>query len=295
MRTEGNRGIVLVAVLFAVAIMSVLVVAVTLLARSGIASTNLDERRLATQLALRSGLEAGKAVIVSTEASQRTRFDATPVTLGLGGGLSAEVRIRDAAGLADLNRSELPLLEAILRDSLGATEAGKIAADIASWRTNAAEKTKPPAPADVAKPEGEKPDTPPAPVVFVSLEQLLAMADPDEAAALAGRLTVFSPTGRVNPLAAPDEVLKAVPGLAASDLSAVAAARKMPAPGAVQSLALLAERLKEFLTLQDPTVFLIEVRLLEGPGVIARSSASTVVQLAAQGPLAFRTLWVSSP
>ncbi|MCA3573399.1 MAG: hypothetical protein IOC86_05730 [Aestuariivirga sp.] len=295
MTQQKDRGIVLVAVLFAIAIMTVLVVAVTTLARSGIASQNLEARRLSTELALRSGLEAGKAGIVAMQAPERIFLDATPIMLGLGGALSAEIRIRDAAGLADLNRTELPLLEAILNDSLTAAEASRIMAEVASWRSAAAEKAKAGTPPPPASPQGEAPAAPPAPVIFVALDQLLAMAAPAAAPALAARLTLFNPEGLINPLAAPEEVLSAVPGITPADLADVEAARRARAPGGGQRLGLLVERLKPFLTLKEPSVFVIEVKLREGPGVIANSSMSAVVQLTKNGPMAFRTLWVSRP
>lgn len=294
MTERKDRGVVLVAVLFALAIMTVLVVAVTSLARSSIASQGLEARRLSSELALRSAIEAGKAAIVAMPAPQRIFLDASPVTLELGEGLSAEIRIRDAAGLADLNRSDLALLEAILLDSLADTEALRIMAEVASWRSAAEEKAKaetPPPPA--ARPEGETPAPPPAPVVFVALDQLLAMAAPAAAPTLSGRLTLFNPSGLINPLAAPDAVLAAVPRITPADISAVAAVRRARAPGGGQSLGQMIERLKPFLTLKEPSVFVIEVRLLEGPGVIANSSMSAVVQLAEEGPMTFRTLWVS--
>lgn len=292
-RTE--RGIVLVAVLFAVAIMSVLVVAVTALARSGIASHDLEARRLATELALRSGIEAGKAMIVAMPAPERIFLDATPVTLGLGGALRAEIRIRDAAGLADLNRTDLPVLETILKDSLSAAEASRIIAEVASWRSAAAEKAKAERPPPAATPESETPAQPPAPVIFVALDQLLAMASPSAAPALAARLTLFNPSGLINPLAAPDEVLIAVPGFTPADLTAIKGARRMGAPGGSQGLGLLVERLKPHLTLEEPSVFLIEARLLGGPGIIANSRMSAVVRISENGPMAFRTLSVSGP
>jgi hypothetical protein len=132
-------------------------------------------------------------------------------------------------------------------------------------------------------------------VIFVSLDQLLAMAAPAAAPALAARLTLFNPEGLINPLAAPEEVLSAVPGITPADLADVEAARRARAPGGAQRLGLLVERLKPFLTLKEPSVFVIEVKLREGPGVIANSSMSAVVQLAENGPMAFRTLWVSRP
>ena len=68
-----QRGIILVAVLLAVAIMSVMVVAVTTLTRSGISAERLEERLLASRLALRSGIEVAKALIAATPPAERAR------------------------------------------------------------------------------------------------------------------------------------------------------------------------------------------------------------------------------
>lgn len=302
MRGRGDRGIVLVAVLLMVAIMSVMVVAITALTRSGIAAHGLEQRRLATHLALRSGLESAKALILATPAEKRIYFDGTPLTIDLGGGIEAEVTIRDAAGLVDLNRTDMKLVDAMLLSSLAKAEAETISSRIAGWRKKAEEKMKadaqaqpvpaqPPPGQPAATAEGEKPL--PAPVIFLSAGQLVAMAEADGAAALVSRFTVFNPTGQVNPLAASEDVLLTVPGITPADLTAVAAARKGRALNALAELGQMAERLKPFLTLQQPSVFVIDVRLQSGPGIIAQSRAGTVAQVVDKGPLPFQTLWVS--
>ena len=149
----------LVAVLLAVAIMSVLVVAVTALTRSAIASQGLETRRFATQLALRSALETAKALIIATPAQQRIYLDATPVTVDLGQGLQAELTIRDAAGLVDLNRSELPLIEATLAETLDTPQATTITTQITQWRKQAEDQTAAAAPAQKpARKPGDKAD-----------------------------------------------------------------------------------------------------------------------------------------
>ena len=60
-RSRAERGVILIAVLLAVAIMSVMVVAAAALTRSGVGNEQLEQRRLASHLALRSGQEAAKA------------------------------------------------------------------------------------------------------------------------------------------------------------------------------------------------------------------------------------------
>lgn len=298
MKGAGQRGIVLVAVLLMVALMSVMVVAATSLTRAGIADQRLEQRLVATRFALRSGLEGAKAVIVSTPPDLRVFFDGSPLMLELGGGLVAEVTIRDAAGLADLNRSELPLVEAVLASALGPREAQALSARIAEWRKQAAEEAKPsdgagqppPQPAPAANKDGQKP---PAPVVFQAVEQLLAMTENDGADMLEGHVTVFNPKGLVNPLAAPDDVLLAVPGATPRDLAAIDAARKIRAWKTDQGLQQILERQKSFLAVEEPTVFMVGIRLVEGDTVITGSKAAAVVMAVDDGPLPFRTLSVS--
>lgn len=300
MTDRKDRGIVLVAVLLMVAIMSVMVVAVTALTRSGIASQGLEQRRLATQLALRSGLESAKALILATPADQRVFFDGTPVTIDLGEGMTAEVMIRDAAGFVDLNRTDMKLVDAMLLASLAKAEAERISSRITDWRKKVEEKMKDdkPAPAAQAQP-GQQPapadgkPPPAAPVIFLSTDQLVAMAEADDAEGLMSRFTVFNPTGEINPLAAPKDVLLAVPGVTPTDLTAVAAAQKSRAPNALTGLGQIVERFKPFLTLQPPSVFVIDVRLLSGANVIAQSRAGAVTQVVDKGPLPFQTLWVT--
>ena len=310
MSERQDRGVVLVAVLFTVAIMSVMVVAASALTRSGIADHELEQRRLATRLALRSGLESAKALIVATPPAQRAFFEGAPAAMDLGGGILAEVTIRDAAGLPDLNKSELPVIEAVLRDGIDAAEAAGLSARIGEWRREASERAKaqaPSAPASPASDSANRQDEQPDPLIFLSVDQLAAPAPltPEEQARLAallppasaerlsGRFTVVSPAGLVNPLAASEDVLLAIPGFTRGDLATVLAVRKgRPANPEGQLQPMLA-RLKPFIALQDPTVFVIGVRLQAGPGIIAQSMAGAVVQAVEQGPLPFRTLAVS--
>lgn len=296
MSERQDRGVVLVAVLFTVAIMSVMVVAASALTRSGIADHELEQRRLATRLALRSGLESAKALIVAAPPAQRVFFEGAPAAIDLGGGILAEVTIRDAAGLPDLNKSELPVIEAVLRDGIDAAEAAGLSARIGEWRREASERAKaqaPSAPASPASDSANRQDEQPDPLIFLSVDQLAALLAPASAERLSGRFTVFSPAGLVNPLAASEDVLLAIPGFTRGDLATVLAVRKSRPANPEGQLQPMLARLKPFIALQDPTVFVVGVRLQAGPGIIAQSMAGAVVQAVEQGPLPFRTLAVS--
>lgn len=301
MRGERNRGVVLIAVLLAVAVMSVMVVAVISLARSGIASERVEARLLATRFALQAGIESGKALILAMPAEQRVYFDGTPETLELGEGLRLDVTIRDAAGFADLNRSDVQLLEAVLTDSLGRSAAGDLMARIAQWRKEAEAQAKSqqpaqpvePAPANAdAQDQEKKQPAPDAPLVFLSADQLLAVAGPADTRDLMRRLTVFNPTGRINPLAAPDEVLSSVPGLVPGDLAILNRVRSARAWQSDAGLRQLLDRLKAFLAVEQASVFVIDVLLQDGPAVIPQSTAQAVVLLTEKGRQPFSTLSV---
>lgn len=314
MSRQGERGVVLVAVLLAVAIMSVLVVAVTALTRSDIAGQRLEERLFATRLALRSGLETAKALIAATPPEQRAFFDGTPVELDLGQGIRAEITIRDAAGLADLNQSDIQLVSAILNGSLKPALAKSVISRIEELRKaaeDAAPQVKPAPPQGAKAPPqkdqaplaptlpGEQPAAKPAaPVVFLSTDQLMDLL-PEEVAgdaaaqALGESFTVVSPKGLVNPFAAPRAVLAAIPGLTPRDIATIDAARKNRAWKSDSAVRQILERLKTFVAVEEPSVFMIGVRLTDGTGIIARSRAGAAVQALKEGPLPFRTLAVS--
>lgn len=307
-QAPGERGVILIAVLLSVAIMAVLVVAATALTRSGIGSERLDQRRLATHFALRSGLEAAKGMILAAEPEDRLFFDGAPVTLDVGQGILISASIRDAASFIDLNRSDPELIEALAQltklDSPGIKD---LASRITKLREDAKpEKDKPavpgPAPAQAAEPGGPAQPNPgqpgsappPAPVIFLAVEQIGELLNVDSARgqAFTAGLTVFNPTGKINPMAAGDDVLQVVPGLTKSDLAVIAAARRSRSAKDDARLQQVLQRTKDHLSIAEPKAFVIELSLHEGPNLLPGSRSRAVVLLA-DGPLPFRTLAAS--
>ncbi|MCA3554453.1 type II secretion system protein GspK [Aestuariivirga sp.] len=301
----AERGIILVAVLLAVAIMSVMVVAAAALTRAGIGNEQLEQRRLASHLALRSGIEAAKALILAAPDDRRLLFTGDNEAVDLGNGVSATVSLRDAGGLADLNRSDPQLIEAVARSGGLGKAADGLAEKITELRKQAAPGSdvgQPPAkvgrppPANrnlnaaVPGSEGAKP--PVAPIVFLSLDQMPALLgiESADAAALAPVLTVYNPTGQINPLAAPDEVLQSIPGLTNRDISDIAMARRKGAGKDDSRLQQLIQRLPGLLSLRRPRVFMIEVRLAGGPGILPGSAARAVVRVTPEALMPFGTL-----
>lgn len=301
----AERGIILIAVLLAVAIMSVMVVATAALTRAGIGNEELEMRRLASHLALRSGVEAAKALILATPEDQRMFLAGAETAVDLGNGVAATVTLRDAAGYVDLNRSDPKLIEAVARFSgLGEEAAEGLADRIAELRKEATPETPGAPPAKVPPRPGsgtgqgaaaaaeDKDKRPPPPIIFLSLDQLPAVLDlpPDEAVALGEGLTVFNPTGEINPLAAPEQVLQAIPGLTERDIADIAMAKKTGTGTGDGRLQQLMQRLPGVLTVRSPSVFMVEVKIESGPGVLPGSAARAVVRLVPQGQMPFGTL-----
>ena len=303
-----ERGIILIAVLLAVAIMAVMVVAAASLTRAGIGNEELEQRRLASHLALRSGLEAAKAVILATPEDERLFLSGDETPVDLGNGVMATVTLRDAAGLVDLNRSDPKLIEDVARFAgLGEKEADGLADRITQLRKEAApdELGTPPqkAPAQpggiptgaaAAQPAAGQPATgldkakpKPVPIIFVALDQVPTILDvpAEDAQALGTGLTVYNPTGAINPLAAPEQVLQAIQGLSEQDISDIAMARESKTGAKDARLQQLMQRQQGVLTVAQPTVFMVTVKLDEGPGVLPGSSARAVVRLLPEGQL----------
>lgn len=300
-----QRGIILVAVLLAVAIMSVMVVAATALTRAGAGTEQLEQRRLASHLALRSGLEAAKALILATPEQKRVLLDGEAMPVDLGNGVSATVTLRDAAGYVDLNRTDPKIIEAVARFSGVGKSADGLADRITKLRVAvepalAAVAAKPAATSkagavpggSAASPALNKPKQLPPPIIFVSVEQVpdLLGIPADEAGALGAGLTVFNPTGEINPFAAPEQVLQAIPGLSDRDAADIARARKAGTGAEDARLQQLMQRLPGVLTMKPPRVFVVEVKLDGGPAILPGSAARAVVRLMSEGQSPFGTL-----
>lgn len=302
----AERGIILIAVLLAVAIMSVMVVATSALTRAGIGTEELEMRRLASHLALRSGVEAAKALILATPEDQRLLLDGAETPVDLGNGVTATVTLRDAAGFADLNRSDPKLIEAVARFSgLGQEAAEGLGDRIAELRKEASPETPGAPPAKAAplpgagngqgaapQPAPDKSKLPPPPIIFLSVDQLPKVLDvpADEVVALGAGLTVFNPTGEINPLAAPEQVLQAIPGLTERDIADIAMAKKTGTGTGDGRLQQLMQRLPGVLTTRLPSVFMVDVRIDSGPAVLPGSAARAVVRLLPEGQQPFGTL-----
>lgn len=216
----GERGIALLVVVWALALLSVMAAAFTSNSRT---ETQLGYNLVATAQA-RALAEAGVAravySLLEPDLARRWRADGIVYALDLDGGKVA-VTVQDEAGKIDLNRAPEALLYALLLAVTGdASQSEALRRSIDDWRAPVGQGLL----AAAAGPEGA------AQRNFEAVEELRRV--PGVTAELYDRLepalTVYSHRATANPMTAPLQVLYALPGLRPADLHAILAARAEP-------------------------------------------------------------------
>lgn len=286
-----ERGMILVVVLWTVAMMTVVVVALSVYAQRSLSLAGVETSRLRTEMALKSGVEAGGAMILGTKSDLRIFFDGRPVRADLGGGQLVDIGIRDATGLIDINRAQAPLLVGLFTRVSG-SDAGpqKFVETIIAWRErHGGVEKKPGATAEVEEVGGKKPEEPPP--VFFSLAQLYGIEGTNPAGLdkMLPYISLYSHGGRINPMAAPEPVLQSVPDMEADDIAALLEARirrNAENPGVQRILA----KYENFLTVAESSVYLVTVKAVSGGGLIAGSRLEATIVLDTGGTVPFRVL-----
>lgn len=235
-RTTGQRGIALVAVLWGLAILSIIAAAFLADTRSqGTIARNLMENAKAQSLA-DAGVYRAIAGILSIDPAIAWRADGTAYQLSLGEG-EVLITITDEGGKVDLNRAQDRLLRGLF-EGFGMPE-NDAAALIDAIRDFAdRDDDRRPAGAEdgdyiAAGLEWGAKDAPFEAVE--ELQQVLGMSRPlyDR---LSPFLTVYSGRAQVNPVVAPREVLMAMPGLGEEQVDALLARRAESGDARVRSV-----------------------------------------------------------
>jgi type II secretory pathway component PulK len=204
-----RSGMVLVAVLWSISLLSALAMAASVTFR-GFAGVMVVERdRVQADALLTAGLETAAGIVDGLRDTPLAEIE-TSVTLGTG---AVRLRLNDEGGRIDIGRAPLELIAAMLR-TVGAPPA---AADDLARRI--VERRKPGRPANTTT-------AVPAPP-FTEVAQLASIPgmSPDWIAALVPLATVFG-GDTVNPLTAPPGVIAALPGLDANRIDAFLKARR---------------------------------------------------------------------
>jgi general secretion pathway protein K len=238
-RSDPRRGMILVTVLWMIALLSALAMAAAITFRGFAGIVALDRDRVQAEALLTSGLEtaAHTAAILGD-----TSIDYLETTTALSTG-AVRAQLSDEGGRIDIAKAPVEVIAGLLRViGAPAPEADALAQTIAEWRRPAASDvygpTGPPgaAAASANVPIIETELNPP----FTDVRQLARVPGmrPEWLAAIAPFTTVYG-SATINPLAAPAEVLAALPGVEASRTRAFLERRRELASDAAQLASLL--------------------------------------------------------
>ena len=273
-RLDLKKGIALVLVLWAVALLSALAMAASASFRGFAAVISVSQDKAKAGVLLNAGLEAAAAVaghLGDAPLTDRT-FD---ITLATG---SAHVRLSDEAGRIDINKAPVKLLTALLR-SVGidnaealakAIDAARTHSDAAPGQTNAASSTTGGANQSPLSDAGS--DKPPAFTDVAQLGRIVGLT-PDVIAAIAPLVTIFG-NEKINALTAPSEVLDVLPNVTRAQVAALLDARLRPGLNEGQAQAVLGSA-GDFVTApkkRSAASVEITARLVDGYGEAATAT-----------------------
>lgn len=300
---SGDRGIILVIVLWSITIMTVIVVALSAYGQRNLATSSVETDRLRSEVLLRSAVEAAAARIMSRKPEARIFLDGSPERLDLGDGRLVDLRIRDATGLADINRAEPEFLKAVLVKAVNSSEQGaRLAELIVEHRkqVNPVDSggqdptAQPPAPAETGQPAGAQPEGEGDVPAFLSMAELYGVANlrPRQLADLRQWIGLYSHGGRLNPMAAPEALLRSVPGLAEEEIARILAARRRQDATSPELLDVITAH-EAVLSLEASPAYVVSASLVAGPGVIAGDRLEATIMLNEGGEPAFHVVALS--
>lgn len=307
---HGNgdpRGIILIVVLWVVAMMTVIVVALSAYAQKNLSLASVETDRLRSELALQAGLDVGEAMIVASKPEERVFFNGTPVTVDVGGGRLVEVTLLDVAGLIDVNRAdpelitslanklELPLAQSKpwLDEVMKARQARSQAKgdEPQPQQGTTAQQPKPgdqPEDTGANQTENKKKPTVPA---FFSKTQLYRFEGVESAVVdkILPFISLYSSDGKINPMAAPETVIESIPGMGPDEIGILMTARQRRnwKTGDVEQV--IGEH-DNFLAIGESKIFMIGVKAVSGQGLINNSKLEAVVIGDDAGGLPFQVL-----
>jgi general secretion pathway protein K len=204
-----QRGIALLVVLWTLMLLSLLVVAFA-------QQTRLERQRVSNVIAaatagsdLQAGLSLGIGALLDPKASSTWIHDGSPHQLEFAG-RRISVSIQDANGCVNLNEADIQQLQSLLQVvGVEGDAVRSLAAAIVDWRDPDSVNT--PNGAELATYIENGASTRPANRPFLSVGELKSIfgMPPDVADKLASLVSVFTAGNQVNPMTAPEAVLRA--------------------------------------------------------------------------------------
>ncbi|MGJ4942120.1 general secretion pathway protein GspK [Bradyrhizobium sp. HKCCYLS1011] len=287
---DSERGMVLFAVLWAIAFCSVLVMATSASFRSLAGIVAIDRDRVQADALLSAGVEAAAGMVAVIKDAPLTARS-TVVILPTG---TVRVSISDETGRIDIGRAPAEMLASLLRhvgadddeaDRLARTIVGLREPDQAARPSNPAPRPNDAAPRSDAgaarQPAADKKPDQPAPSQaqspFTDIRQLAAVPGmrTEWIAAMAPLVTVYG-SEAVNPLTAPVAVLRALPFFEEARLEGFLAMRQAPLVDA-ERLAFLLGRTQAYLKVQQRQVISVALAASTTDGYAAQASGFIVL------------------
>jgi general secretion pathway protein K len=233
---DQQRGIVLVAVLWSIVLLSALAMAASVSFRGLAGVIGIDRDRAQMDGLLSAGLEAGADLLIKS----RGEWSPIETRLSLSGGV-VQVSLSDERGRIDLNNAPASVLAGLF-DVVGTENAEGLARTIVAWRNQHRSAT-PDAPSSaqpntmasaaerarrVARANGRQGEVTPAPL-FDDIHQLAQIPgiEADDIGRIEPLTTVFGGE-TVNPLTASKEVLRALPQMTAARIEQLMELRRLP-------------------------------------------------------------------
>lgn len=306
----GRQGMILIVVLWAVSLMTLTVVALSAISQKSLSLAGAETGLMRSELALEAGAAAAYAMIIAETPENRVYFNGQPVKIDTGSGRIAEVSIRDASGLIDLNRAQPVLIEQFMKKNASdPVAAGLLIEAIAALRPqpkpgsgqdanagegNQTQQQRQGGQATAGQPGANQTEAGarPPPVAIAAIGQLYGIEKVPDAVLdkLLPLITLYSSqAGKVNPMAAPSVVLLSIPGLGERELGIFETARKRRQWQTPEVQAAISA-LEKFVAVGEARSFVISVKLLEGPGLIAGSSLVATVVADESSGLAFQVM-----
>jgi type II secretory pathway component PulK len=281
-RLGNQRGIALLVVLWTLMLLSLLVVAFA-------QQTRLERQRVSNVITsaaaasdLQAGLSLGISALLDPKAPPGWVHDGSPRELEFAG-RRISVSIQDANGCLNLNEADVEQLQSLLRAvGVEGDAVRSLASAIIDWRDPDSVVT--PNGAELATYVENGVSTGPANRPFLSVAELRGVLGmpPDVAERLAPLLSVFTEGEQVNPMTAPEPVLRAA--FPAEEVTGILARRAKRAEGKdgpegavpasdIGDADLRSASDKDLVEVPEGPVFILEIAALDQRSVNARARA----------------------
>lgn len=225
--SDRERGLALLVVLWIIASAALLVSSFNATVRSGVSLASSEMQLATIEGLLDAGAEIAATRLIDEEITRRWPADGKPHRVSFAGA-ELTISIDDPNGLIDLNKADKEVLLGLLRQFAGSEQNATRLRDriLAARGTNEKDGHLPGRSADGKA----SPDRLAQSSAFIDMAELRRMEGVglDLYRQISPYLTVYGRDGRINPSAAPSQVLASIPGMTNLDVERLRAAANAP-------------------------------------------------------------------